>query len=347
MTILEDLTVLFCELAAQVENTIHTSTDRVLDKIEEVRQRMNEHYDNWRRWERRIRVYGLPINFSLIFLAFILGLGFHTGQPFAILGILIGILLIPIFFMWTPLVVILAAVSSLENKGRDAISKGKEWAEAYLRGIKAILTGELIAALILAVVPFWEKGNWGLISIALLSGIILALIGTRWGEKVVRVTVIVIFFGCCFIALFSKTGEAIKEGRGKVDNKMAGWVQNPTLPDISLSDLNPFGGEPTAQIAAQPVAASGYIKEVTTIIIQSRQMPDPNDNTIGYTGLIFNPGDKLKIITDKEVWFKPLLDEDCHIPPNKEVEIYFSTFCGFYLFTEEPCKADIIMYRCR
>lgn len=137
---------------------------------------------------------------------------------------------------------------------------------------------------------------------------------------------------------------------------------------FSMPGFDPVTGDKLRSITKE--VAEAYAKEQTvkavshdasnTVSVSSRSpnrehhvielkgdMPNPNNEWAGYTGLIFDPqkGEFLKIRTTVGAWYHSSLNNEFFIPPGQDRIIRFNSLSGLYLFSKESGQAEITAFR--
>ncbi len=153
-----------------------------------------------------------------------------------ITGILMSLLLAILLFrpVYFGIASALGAVSSILH-WKNPIDGGLEWAKKLLNFFLSILLWELCLVLFLSVAHI--ENNPKAIPIILLSGIIIGLfswIHGRSGKLFRGLAYLFVFFVLIFeigTLVLPKTANATAKTRGKLDDKLAGWFENPTWPE--------------------------------------------------------------------------------------------------------------------
>jgi hypothetical protein len=154
---------------------------------------------------------------------------------------------------------------------------GTKWAKAYINIVGGFLLWELLVIFFISVFPIWN--NLAALPIIALCSVLLPLMISIWGlgGRIFRraaylFVLFVLIFEIGSLA-FPLSGKAVIAKRPKMDEKMAKWIENPSLPKLpskAQAELPPKK-EPITELAcATVIVPAGEILN-THFFVRPRQ----------------------------------------------------------------------------
>ena len=274
---------------------LRQNTQPALDRIGELAE-------DWWDYARGLTPWVLGGTFLLFVIAIGADIGFGSGAPTAIAGMIIGLILFPLLVWYTPLIVIIGAVRQVLNLNLGSIpgelDKSTVW---WFNAVIAILTWMLICTFMFSVIPFWNH----IVSLPflLLTGILLMMTGLIWKAKPwyqrwIRGSIMTVFVFHIVVCFFPPLSDAIQNYTGTKMEVVANWMNDSAdrdrvkaaNPDIAtLTEDFDFlrKGEKVA-VLGKPVKLAGEYEFTIEVVKKARGVYKGRKAFVPYRILSFN-----------------------------------------------------------